>query len=262
MRHQVDADEVEQPEDAGLRHADRRAHGGVGFLHRQPHGEGMVDRGLHPLPADAVGDEAGPIMAVDHGLAEHPVSKGADFGRCLRARRRAAHDLQQPHVARRVEEMGDQEIWGQRRALALQQRRERDGRGVGGDDGARLADAGELRIERALGLGLFDDRLDDPVAIGQQRQAGCEIAGGDQPRRRAAHEGGGIGAQHALHRRRRAARDDIQQHHGQAGIGHLRGDAGAHHAGADDRDLGDGHQTASSTVAMPWPPPMHCVASA
>ena len=44
----------------------------------------------------------------------------------------------------------------------------------------------------------------------------------------------------------------------------MRGDAGAHHAGADHGDFVDRghHQMRSSTVAMPWPPPMHCVASA
>ncbi len=67
----------------------------------------------------------------------------------------------------------------------------------------------------------------------------------------------------------RAVRDDVEQHHREAGVGDVGGDAGAHHAGAEDADLGDarsvgaGHgQTASSTVAMPWPPPMHWVATA
>ena len=47
----------------------------------------------------------------------------------------------------------------------------------------------------------------------------------------------------------------------------MGGDARAHDPGADDRDLLNlglnvGHHIASSTVAMPWPPPMHWVASA
>ena len=59
-------------------------------------------------------------------------------------------------------------------------------------------------------------------------------------------------------------RDDVEQHHRDAGIGHLGGDARAHRAGADDADFADGdaHQTRSRMVAMPWPPPMHWLASA
>src|SRR5690606_8534019 len=55
------------------------------------------------------------------------------------------------------------------------------------------------------------------------------------------------------------------QQHGHAGVGDLRGDARAHHARTDDADALDRlvcHHAASSTVAMPWPPPMHWVASA
>ena len=47
-----------------------------------------------------------------------------------------------------------------------------------------------------------------------------------------------------------------------AGIGDVGGDGAAHQAGADDGGLLDRHQAASSTVEMPWPPPMHWVARA
>ena len=289
MRHQVDANQVEQPEDTGLRHADRPAHGGIGFLDGQAEVEGAVDRRLHPHPADAVGDEAGPVLAGDDGLAQRAVTEFGDGGDGVRTRRRAAHHFQQPHVARRVEEVGDQEVGGEPLPQPLDQRGERDGRGVRRHDRAQLPHALQLGIEVALGVRPFDDGLDDPVAVGDQRQVGRQVAGRDQPRRALVHEGRRIGAQHRLHRLRRATRHDVEQHHRHAGIRHLRRDAGAHHAGANDRHLADRrarhraagrrrhrlrlrphhrlpggarHHTASSTVAMPWPPPMHCVASA
>ncbi len=62
--------------------------------------------------------------------------------------------------------------------------------------------------------------------------------------------------------------DDVQQQHMRAGIGGMGGDARPHDARADD---GDGTDFPTDfrhvkwppdTVAMPWPPPMHCVASA
>ncbi len=58
--------------------------------------------------------------------------------------------------------------------------------------------------------------------------------------------------------------NDIEKNGRHAGVGDLGGDAGAHDAGADHRRLllDGGHHIASSTVAMPWPPPMHWVASA
>ena len=55
---------------------------------------------------------------------------------------------------------------------------------------------------------------------------------------------------------------DVEQQDRDAGIGDLRGDPGAHHPGAEHRRPLDRHQIASSTVAIPWPPPMHWVASA
>ncbi|MEI9984975.1 MAG: hypothetical protein WDN69_18270 [Aliidongia sp.] len=58
-------------------------------------------------------------------------------------------------------------------------------------------------------------------------------------------------------------RHDVQQDDRDAGIGDMGGDAAAHHAGAEYGGFLDRHdQTASRMVAMPWPPPMHCVASA
>src|SRR5690606_14832930 len=58
-------------------------------------------------------------------------------------------------------------------------------------------------------------------------------------------------------------RHDIEQHNRNARIRHLRGNARPHDTRANNGDFPDlRHCTASRTVAMPWPPPMHCVASA
>ena len=59
-----------------------------------------------------------------------------------------------------------------------------------------------------------------------------------------------------------ALRHDIEQHDLMAGIGDVGGYGAAHEAGADNGGLLDRHQAASSTVEMPWPPPMHWVARA
>ena len=60
-----------------------------------------------------------------------------------------------------------------------------------------------------------------------------------------------------------AAGHDVHQYHVEPGAGRVRGDARAHRSGADHADTRDRrHSTASSRVAMPWPPPMHCVDTA
>ena len=87
---------------------------------------------------------------------------------------------------------------------------------------------------------------------------------------RLGHEGCWLGLEHPLHRaaRHRIAialvANDVEQQHRHAGIRHLRGDPRPHSARADDADSVDcvAHSAASSSVAMPCPPPMHWVASA
>ena len=55
-------------------------------------------------------------------------------------------------------------------------------------------------------------------------------------------------------------RHDIQQIYRDSGVSDMGGDAGAHHAGTDDRDFLDVHEIASRIVAMPCPPPMQAEA--
>ena len=95
------------------------------------------------------------------------------------------------------------------------------------------------------------------------------IAGGDARGVRLLHEGRGVGLEHPRDRAFgervpvfRAVGHDVEQHHVVAGIGDVGGDAAAHQTRPDDGGLLDRHQAASSTVEMPWPPPMHWVASA
>ena len=138
MRHQVDADQVEQAEQAGGGEAHHLAGDRVGLLDGEPVIQGGVDARLHPHHADAVGDKARRVVAANDAFAQlHVAEPGQRFGhlgRCVPA----GDQLQQAHIARRVEEMGDGEIAPERLRPALDQVRERDRRGVGGDDRARL----------------------------------------------------------------------------------------------------------------------------
>ena len=269
QRHQVEAHQVDQAKHAGLGNADGAAQHGVRLLHRHPVLDRRAHRGHQPVSADAVGDEARRVVAGHHALAELAVGEVANVDHRIRPGFRSRHHLQQPHVARRVEEVGDEEVPRERLRQAVEQDAGRDGRGVGRDDRARLPNRIDLAVDGLLGVHLLDHRLDDPVGIAQEAEVVLDIAGGDALGVRLRHEGRGISLEHPRHRALgervpvfRALWHDIEQHHVVAGIGDVGGDAAAHQPRPDDGGLLDRHQAASSKVEMPWPPPMHWVASA
>jgi hypothetical protein len=270
MRHQVEAHEIQQTEHPGLGDADGRAERGIGLLHVEPAGNGLGHGALQPEAADAVGDEARLIPAGHDALAQPEIAEAADGSDSFRTRLRAGHDLQQPHIARRVEEVGDQEVLGEFRGQALGQLMERNRRRVGRQDRARPTEFLKTAVDRVLGRDVFDNSLDDPVDIGQPSEVILDVAGRQQPGVLRMHEGRRLGRAQRGERTlgQRVAIDgprgnDVEQQHGHARIGHVGGDTATHDAGADDGNLANvDHWTASSTVAMPCPPPMHMVARA
>ena len=115
----------------------------------------------------------------------------------------------------------------------------------------------QAAVQRSLGLGALDHRLDDPVAPPQPAEIVLGVAHLDQPRRVRVHERRRLGVQHPRDRAGgqcvaigAVARGKIQQQHGHAGIGHLRRDGCTHHTSADHADAGDAvlHQLRSAIV--------------
>ena len=170
-----------------------------------------------------------------------------------------ADDLQQAHIARRVEEMRDAEIAREGFRQTGSEFFQRNCRGVGGDDGARLAHGVELFVEVLLDVEAFDHGLDDPVGIFQIVEIILDIAGFDQADGAAAHErrrvhffqafNGAFGNRIAVCG---TGFDDVQQQHMRAGIGGMGGDARPHDARADH---GDG----TDFTHLKWPPePWRC----
>ena len=275
VRHQVEADEVDEAENAGLRDAERPAHHGIRLFDRQLGIHRVQHRHLQPVDAEPVGDEAGAVVAGDDALAHRDIGEGGDFFDHRRVGLRPGDDLQQPHVARRVEEMGNQKVFGKSLRTPFDQRAERDGGGVRRHRRAGLAHRIDLGIERLLHVEALQHDLDDPVAIGELLEIVVDIADLDQLGVARRHQRRRLCLEHPLDgaaRHRRAVlfvlADDVEQQHRHAGIRHLRRDARAHDARADHRDFLDlvldraAHHTRSMIVAMPWPPPIHCVASA
>ena len=269
--HQVEADEVEEPEHPGLRDPRGRPQRRIRLLDPEPRRDRLDERALQPEHPDAVGDEPRRVLALHHPLAEAPVGEPAKPLHEIRPGLGAAHDLQQPHVAGRIEEMGDGEVPPQSLRSAFHEPGERDRGGVRGDDGAGAADRVEPRVEVALHVQALHHRLDDPVRFRHPRQVVVEVAGVDAAGRAPVHEGGRARLREPIDRGagdggpiRSVLRGDVQQEHARPRVGEVGRDPAAHHAGADHRDPFDrvAHSIASSTVAIPCPPPMHWVARA
>ncbi|MPL88377.1 hypothetical protein SDC9_34397 [bioreactor metagenome] len=232
-RDHVDADQIRQAEDAGARDAEDGLHG-VGLLDRQTKAQRLDHGDRHPGAADAVGDEAGGVAAVDHRLAQHRAPGLADEG--LRRPAVLGDQLEQRHVPRRVEEMRDREARRERGAEALGQQFAQDRRGVRRHHRAGRQERRDLGEERALDLEVFDHRLDDPVGLGDAGDVILDVAG--------AHERGGAGAGETARLQLRgdaglgagvavALGRDVEQVDRNAGVGELRGDARAHRARPD-----------------------------
>ena len=123
--------------------------------------------------------------------------------------------------------------------------RHRQAAGVGGDDGAGLANRFDLAQQAALDLQVFDDGFDDPVDLGELLEIVLKVADGDQARERGLEEGGGLrlhgsfqtGGGNAVARGTvGVGRNDVEQIRRNTGIGQVRGDAGAHGARAQNGD--------------------------
>ena len=114
---------------------------------------------------------------------------------------------------------------------------ERDAAGVGGEDGAGFSHSVNFAPQRPLGIQVFDDRLNDPVATGELIEIVLEITGFDQRGFFVGEEAAWTlfqGVLDALQCGRVAIRltGDIQQQRRDAGICEMRGDARAHGARA------------------------------
>ena len=90
---------------------------------------------------------------------------------------RPGDDLEQLHVAHRVEEVHHQEALlaapRERPSIIM---RDRQARGVRGDDGVLGEQRLELREERLLDLEIFLDDLDDQVALAGRGEIVLEVA--------------------------------------------------------------------------------------
>ena len=154
-----------------------------------------------------------------------------------------ANDFDEFHVARRIEKVRAGPVLLKFFGQAFGDQMDRKAGGIGGNDGAGLAELRDLGQQAALDLQIFGDHFDDPVRIGDARQIILKIAdryfGSQRGRKKRGglrffrgfkageHDFVAIGGGGVL-------RNDVEQQAGQAGIGKVCGDARAHGAGAEN----------------------------
>ncbi len=105
MHQHVEPDNIGGAERGRLRPADGRAGAGVNFFDGEVHLAHQAQHVEHGKSADAIGDEVGRVLGNDHAFAHLPVAEVAERGEHIGARLGPGDQLDQLHVARRVEEM-------------------------------------------------------------------------------------------------------------------------------------------------------------
>ena len=186
----VEADEIGEAKRRHLRPADSGSRQRVHFFDAEVHllhQAHDVERGEC---SNAIGDEVRRVFGMDHALAQVEIAEvrdglhrgGIGVGR--------GDQLQQAHVARRIEEVRAEPEAAKVIGKAFDDLGHRQAAGVGGNDGAGLANGFDLAQQAALDLQVFDDGLDDPIHVGQFVKIVFEVPDGDQARERRLEEGG------------------------------------------------------------------------
>ncbi len=245
VRHGVQAHDVRGAEGGALCPPDRRPGERVDLVEAQPEGERVVHGGEHREDAHAVGHEVGRVAGAHHALAQGRREEGLEVVDDGRIRGRGRDDLHQAHVARRVEEMDAAEARPDRLRQHLRQFRDREPRGIGGEDRPRREVRRHLVEEGLLPVHALADGLDDEVAFREQPQVLVVVGGRDALDDALRGERAGLELREALER----LPDDgvlvaplggqVEQHRLHAGVREVGGDLRAHDAGAEDGGLAD-----------------------
>src|SRR5215213_5966918 len=154
---------------------DERPGYGVDLLDAVAVLEGVARR-LHPCEApEAVPDEVRGVLGDHTTLAEHAFPKIPDGLDDLGVRVLCRYDLHELQVARRVEEVRAHETLLEPLRPLLGDPVQRYARGIGRDDGALCGRILDALHEFSFRFELLDDRLDDPVSLGNPVEVFLEV---------------------------------------------------------------------------------------
>jgi hypothetical protein len=243
VRHRVQAHHVGGAEGAAAGAAHLLAGEVVDHVVGQAVGLGLLDGGQHAGDAHAVGDEVGRVLGAHHALAQRRGDKTLELVQHRRPGGRRGDQLDQLHVARRVEEVDAAKTRAQFFRQHLRQRRDRQPRGVAGQQRVRRHVRRDACVQVALPVHALGDGLDHQVAVGQQRQmlvvvGRCYQRGqlGHAQRRRLELLQAVDGLERDAALRAFLGRQ-VEQHHRHLRVDQVGGDLRAHHAGAEHGHL-------------------------
>ena len=175
MAQNVEADQVDGAEGRGLRPADGLSRQGVdvfdGEIHllHQPH---HVEHGKR---ADAVADEIGSVFGEHDAFAQVHVAEVRDNINRGAVRFRRRDNLQQAHVARRIEEVSAEPCPAEVVGESFRDFAHWQAAGVRCDDGPGFANRFDVPQQGPLDVEILDHGFDDPVGFCELRQVVLEI---------------------------------------------------------------------------------------
>ena len=244
QRHQIEADQIDQPEHARAGDAHRAAADFVGFFNRQAQIHRRVDSGLQPEHAKAVSNESRRVVTGNDALAQRTIAEIAHQLDGVRVRLRPDDKLEQTHITHRIEEVRDHEILAELRRLIADQVGKRNGRGVRRDNRARLTDRIDALVKVALDLRIFQNGFKNPVALFDLWKIVIDVARRNQLDGIGMHKGRRLGLCHAFDCAlcqgiaiSRILWNNIQKKDRNAGVGDLRRNLASHNARTDNGDL-------------------------
>ena len=266
--HRVQAHHVGRAEGAARCAAQLLAGQVVDNIDRQAELLGLDHRGHHAGDADAVGDEVGRVIGAHDALADGAGDEAFQLVNHFRQGGRRVDQLDQVHVARRIEKMDAAKAWLDFFGQHVGQLGDRQARGVGRDDGVRRDEGRDLLVEIELPVHALGNRLDDQVALAQQLQVLFVIGLLDQ------HGVGRVAQRRRLELLQSVdgLADDavlrailggqVKQDDRHLDVDEVSGDLRAHHARAEHGDfanlksthwksLGNGYSTRSQTCVRP-----------
>ncbi len=238
VRHGVQAHHIGRAERGRLGAAQLRARQVIHHVERDTVLGRLREHRQDRKDADPVGDEVRGVLGAHHALAKRGGQEGFQLVEDVAARVGGRDQLDQVHVARRIEEVHAAEARLQLGVEAVRQRADRQARGVGGEDRMRRDVRRDLLVQVVLPVHALGDGLDDEVAVAQALDVVLVVGDLDQgrvvldaQRRRRQLLQILNGLEHDAVLQAILGRE-IEQRDGNLGVDQVRGDLRAHHAGA------------------------------
>ncbi len=183
------------------------------------------------------------------------VTKASSWSSTSGLRARRGDQLDQRHVARRVEEVDAAEARAHLFGNGFAQLGDRQPRGVARQDGMRRHVRRDLPVQVELPVHALGNGLDHQVAASQLLQVLFVVGGLDQRRALGHAQRRGLELAEARDRLQRDAGlraflgRQVEQHHRHLAVDQMGGDLRTHHTGAEHGDLAD---IESIHVHTPW----------